>query len=479
MGEESNKIASNTAAQIIGRIFVLALTLISIKLITNYLGPTGTGYYTAIITYLSFFIVIADFGLFSVAVREISKRQSERESILRNVFLVRLISALAATLVAIGVIFLSNYSPEVKYGVLAAALFPVFNLIGSVYDMIFQSKLMMQKVAIAEVASKAVAVTAIYLVILTQTGFYGIVATISLAALTSFLIKAWLSRRDLPFGLKYDHESSINIIKMALPLGIVFIVNNIYFKIDTLMLFYFKGAADVGIYSVAYRVLETTLFAGSYLSSSLKPLLATSVENDKPKAEKAVTQANIFLLFMALIIAIICIVFPREIILFLSNSDFLAGAPALVILGFAAVFIYVGGLFGEVMIAKDMRRTMIKVSGFILLFNIGLNLLLIPRYSYLGAAIATLASEIILLVIGYTVARRALDINLDTGRISRLLAVSVVSILVAQYLKHLGLYFIVNITLTASFYVGLAYIFDAIPKNLVRGYLKSLSLKWQ
>ena len=41
--------------------------------------------------------------------------------------------------------------------------------------------------------------------------------------------------------------------------GSCLIVNNIYFKIDSLMLFYYKGAVDVGIYAVAYRVLETTL----------------------------------------------------------------------------------------------------------------------------------------------------------------------------------------------------------------------------
>ena len=51
MSTESNKIASNTVVQIVGRIIVMALALISTKLITNYLGPEGTGFYTTIITY--------------------------------------------------------------------------------------------------------------------------------------------------------------------------------------------------------------------------------------------------------------------------------------------------------------------------------------------------------------------------------------------------------------------------------------------
>ena len=140
MQTEKSKIASNALAQILGRVAVLAISLVSIKLISNYLGPAGTGNYTTIIVYFTFVIVLADFGLFSVAVREISKNPENARGVLKNIFTIRFLSAIAATILAIVIVMFTGYGEEIKRGVLVAAIFPVLNLTGSVYDMLFQSK---------------------------------------------------------------------------------------------------------------------------------------------------------------------------------------------------------------------------------------------------------------------------------------------------------------------------------------------------
>jgi len=478
MEDDKNKIASNTLVQIVGRIFVLALSLVSIKLITNYLGPSGTGYYNTVITYLSFFIVIADFGLFTVAVREIAKFPEKRRRILANTFSIRLWSSIIVTILAIFIAGFTNYPNEIKRGVMIAALFPIFNLTGSIYDVLFQVKLQMQKVVIAEAISKIFAIVGVYLAVIYNLGFYAIIATVSLAALINFLTKLLVSKKELPFKLEHNKEMIIDIIKMSAPFGIVFIVNNIYFKIDTLILFYYKGAVDVGIYAVAYRVLETTLFAGSYLSSSLKPLLSVSIREDKEKVRGTLSQAITFLLFMSLAIAVICFTFSKEIILLLSNSEFVIGKNALIILGFVGIFIYISGLFGEIMIAMDKRATLLKTSLFILVFNIGLNIYLIPKYSFIGAAYSTLVSEIILTIIGFVVTKKLIEIKFDLSRIFKLIFISFVASIFGFLMKQLGLSFIANLFIVTIIYCFFAYFSDAIPKRIINEYLLSLKLKW-
>lgn len=479
MQEESRKIVSNTLIQIIGRIFVLALSLISIKLITNYLGTQGTGYYTTIVTYFSLFIVLADLGFFSVAVREISKKPEKSQKILANIFTIRVISAAIVSAIAVLVVFFSGYPAEIKYGVLVASFYPLFNLVSSIYDMLFQAKLEMQKVVIAEVLSRVVALIGIFIAIIYNLGFYPIIFTIFLSALTSFVVKAIFSRKELGISFGRDKDMMLWIMKMALPLGVVFIVNNLYFRVDTLILFYFKGATDVGIYSVAYRVLETTLFAGSYLASSLKPLFATSVEDNKEKSERMLSQSLTFLLFMALIVTTICISVPKEIILFLSNDQFVSGTSALTILGFATIFIYLSGVLGEIMIAKDMRKILLIISIFILAFNISLNMILIPRYSYIGAASATLISEIILFLLGLWAASRAVKVRLDYARIGKLILVAGLSVALSLFLKAIVSNFIVILIFNAGFYLSVSYLIDAIPRVTINSYLKTYKLRWQ
>lgn len=479
MNEESNKIASNTISQIIGRILVMALALVSTKLITNYLGPEGTGFYTTIVTFFSFLIVIADLGLFSVAVREISKDYSKYKKILYNVFYIRFASAIIATIVAVVVVRFTSFPLEIRNGVLIACLFPLFNLAGSVYDILFQVKLEMKKVAFAEVASKIISLTGVVLAVAFNWGFYAVVTSLSIGATSGFIIKMLIARKELPLHFRYDKAILPNFIKMSLPLGIVFIVNNIYFKIDSLMLFYYKGAVDVGIYAVAYRVLETTLFAGSYLTNSLKPLLSVSVENNREKARNALRQAITFLSFLALAVTVICVTFPKEIILFLSNKEFLPGAGAMIILGVAAIFIYLSGMFGEIMIAKDMRRTMLKVAVFILIFNVATNMLLIPRYSFIGASYATLISEVIMMSIGWFIVRKSMGLSIDFFRIFKLILIGFVSSIFGLLLKRTEIYFLINILFVLSLFSLLSYYIDAIPKPAVNNYLISLKNRWE
>lgn len=479
METESNKIANNTLVQIIGRIIVLAITLVSVKLITNYLGPSGTGYYNTVITYLSFFIVLADFGYFSVAVREISRTPEKTKEILANIFSIRFITATISTLIAIAIVRFTSYPAEIKQGVLIASLFPIFNLAGSVYDMLFQARLKMQNVAWAEVLSKIIALFAVYLCVHYNSGIYYIIATVSLAAVVNFLCKAYLSRRELRFGLRFHPETIKKITLMSLPLGVVFIVNNIYFRVDSLMLFYYKGAFDVGIYSVAYKILEVALFAGSYLATSLKPLLSVSIQNDKPRAQKALTSALTFLFFMGLFVFSLSYAFSKEIIIFISNADFLAGAPILVILSFGAILIYLNSILGEVMIASDLRKTLLKMAVFVLVFNVSINLYLIPRYSYFGAAWANTISEISLFILGLVVTNKIIGIKVDFSRFFKMILISISTIILAQMLRPLGVYFLINLTVTSLFYLSLCYYFDAIPKNIVAGFINQIVNRWR
>ncbi len=478
MDKESNKIAANTIVQIVGRIIVLAISLFSMKLITNYLGTSGTGYYTTVITYLSFAIVIADFGLFNVIVREISKDSQNSKKLLANAFTLRLISSVLITLLAVGVVFLTDYSKEIKLGVVAASLFPIFNLLSSVYDMLFQYRLRMHNVVYSEVISKIITILLIIITVHYNLGYYVIVLTVGINAILIFVIKALFSGSDLPLSFRFDKKIMIEIAKMSLPLGLVFIVNNIYFKVDSLLIFKFKGAVDVGIYAVAYRVLETTLFAGSYLSSSLKPLLSVSLENDHERAKKAIGQAITYLVFMGLAVAIICLTFPREIILFLSNEQFLGGQTALMILGVTSVFVYISSIFGEILIARDFRKKMIIVSSFILVFNILLNLYLIPRYSYNGAASATLISEILLIFISWLAIRKSVAINLDLVRIFKLILISTGLVTLGIYVRTLNVNFLFNITILMALYFAISYASNAIPRSSFDNFLSSYKRKW-
>lgn len=462
MIENKKGILISTVSQVIGRFATLIFSLISIKLITNYLGTSGTGEFNTITTYINFFIVIADLGLFSVTVREISKNPAEEKKIISNVLFLRIVTALIACFIAGAIVQLTKYDQSIKTGVIIALGFLFFNLLSSVYDVILQYRLKMQYSALAEFFSKIVSLVALIIIIQRSGSFLWIVLTSTISGIAIYLFKAYFSRRFISFSPKYNKEVSSWIIKAAVPLGVVFIVNNLYFKIDTLVLFVVKGAAAVGIYSVAYKVLEVTLFIGSYFASSLKPSLARNINNTDGSLASIINKSFSVMLIVAMPIAIASMIFSKEIIIFLSNKDFVSGSNALLMLSMTLPIIYLDALLGEILIAKDSRKLLISVSIFIFLFNLILNLVLIPIYSFMGAAFVTLLSEIVLFCINFYYTKKIVTYKIDFKIIGKILLVSTITLVIGLLVKKLPIHFLFSIAFTTLIYIVLINIFNIV-----------------
>jgi O-antigen/teichoic acid export membrane protein len=470
--ESKRAIFLNTASQVIVRILTLALSLAFIKLLTNYLGVTGVGEYNAINTYMGMIIVVADLGLYSVTVREITKNPKDETKILSNVLTIRAVSAVLAALLSIIIVYFTHYENAIKLGVLIASGYIIFNLIASVYDMALQAKLKMQYSATAELISKLTSVAALALVIYYNGHFFWVVSTISLYGLATLITKYYFTQRFARFGPAYDRQVSRWIINLAWPLGLVFIVNNIFFKLDTLMLFAIKGTDAVGIYSVAYRILEVNLFVGAYFANSLLPAISRNITSNKERVGRIVAKGLMIMLFIALPVTLLCAIVPKEIITLLSNSDFALGASSLVILAFALPLIYCDTLLGLVLIAHDERKFMIRMAISIMLVNFIANLFMIAQYSYVGAAITTTASELILLVVNYLYLKKIVTFHLNYARVGKILLVALLSFAIGYMLKIWHINYLVVGAGTLVAYALLSWAFDIINLPLLRSLVQ-------
>jgi len=470
MGIDKKAIFVNTASQIMVRFITLAFTLISIKLLTNYLGVSGVGKYNTITTYVNFLLVIADLGLFSVTVREISKNPHNEKQILSNVYIIRLISAFLMCLVAVGIIFFTPYrhDPEMFYGIMIATGFLFFNLMGSVYDIVLQYRLKMQFSATAEFLSKLLTLAALFIIIRLNGGFLWTASTIALMGFLIFVFKWYFGNKFVRLKPQYDKHIALWIFNLSWPIGIVFIVSNLFFRLDTMMLFVIKGATAVGIYSVAYKVLEVTAFIGSYFASALKPTLAENIDHKKEFLSSVMRKSFNIMLLLAMPVTVACAVFAKDIIIFLSNADFVSGSPALVFLAFTLPIIFFDVLLSEILIANDERKLFIRIAVFILIFNFIFNLIFIPLYSFMGAAWGTFVSELVLFVVSLYYTRKIVPFKIDFSGIGKILIVAILTTTIAYILKLSGLYFILSIIISLAVFALLTLIFRIVTKETLK-----------
>jgi O-antigen/teichoic acid export membrane protein len=171
------------------------------------------------------------------------------------------------------------------------------------------------------------------------------------------------------------------------------------------------------------------------------------------------------MLFASLPITIISVLFPREIILFLSNPDFISGSAALVILGFTLPFIYLDTLLGEILVANDERKLLIRIAIFILLFNFTTNLILIPIYSFKAAAFTTVLSEVALFVINYHYTQKIVRYQIESSSIKKIILVSIISLISGFLLKKTGWNFLILIAIIFALYGILTSLFRVYSIN--------------
>nr|MBA2556429.1 polysaccharide biosynthesis C-terminal domain-containing protein [Chloroflexota bacterium] len=210
------------------------------------------------------------------------------------------------------------------------------------------------------------------------------------------LVAIWLLRRNLRFRLRIDTGQVRTLIGAALPLGLVMVINSLYFKIDAVLLSLLAEDAAVALYGVAYRIFEMALPLSAYIMVTLLPELAR-LEVDDPRFGRLVQYAFTMMSLIALPLGAFALCAP-EIMTVIGGAAYAQGANVLVLVMISLALATVNGVFGWALVSQGRQGVLLKVSVAVLVVNVGLNLLLIPAYGVTGTGMALVATELLSLV---------------------------------------------------------------------------------
>lgn len=222
------------------------------------------------------------------------------------------------------------------------------------------------------------------------------------AFLAGHLAALWLSSRFQLFPAATEASAepgAWHLAKLAWPLGLAGLFTAVYFRIDMVMLQKMRGAEETGLYGAAYRLIEAAMIAPAALLAAYFPRLARAAEGDAPGA--AAEAPLTLLLHIATAGACFGLVFAPEIMRVFFGAPFAPAGNTLRILLFALWAIYPNYLLTQMLIARRKQRIFAVIVGGCAALNILGNLALIPRWGGNGAALATVATETLLLVAAY------------------------------------------------------------------------------
>ncbi|MCK5319968.1 flippase [Candidatus Parcubacteria bacterium] len=454
----STKIAYNTIIQIISKVLSIILGLISIAIITRHLGQNGFGQYTTIITFLSFFGIIADLGLTLVTIQIISKQGINHDKALGNLLGLRLISALIFLGLAPIIVLLFPYSAEVKTGVAIASFSFLFIALNQVLVGLFQKKLRMDKVSIAEIASRLVLLFGIIIAVKFNYGLQGILAATVFSSLVSFLLHFIFSKKFAIIKLKFDLIYWQEIIKKSWPLAITITLNLIYLKSDTLFLSVIPRDSDigiiaeVGIYGAAYKVIDVLITIPFMFAGIILPIMAKNWLAGKKDVFAIILQKSFDVLVMlGLPIAVGAQFVAEDVMVIVAGNDFSASGPILKVLIFATTAIFLGNMFAHAIIAINKQKKVIKAYIFVAITSVIGYLVVIPNFSYMGAAWVTIYSEFAIAIASFWIVwKYTRFIPKFTVFIKSLIACLIMSLAMIM-LNNLGINNLIVIILSAVF----------------------------
>jgi O-antigen/teichoic acid export membrane protein len=155
-----------------------------------------------------------------------------------------------------------------------------------------------------------------------------------------------------------------------------------------------RSASEVGWYGTVYTLMDGVVMLPSIVTGSLGPTLSANFAEGQREVVSRLYQRGLkYLLHVGIFLAAVFAVLADVVVVELYGAEYAPAAAALRILAVSVVFIFVRRHATEVLDNVDLRSATAWIFGAGLLMNVVLNLLLIPRYGYLGAAAATVVSE--------------------------------------------------------------------------------------
>jgi len=424
-----------------GSVLQKSIGFLLFPIYTRLLTPAAYGSQDLIFTSVTITSYLLILGLDSGTARNYydAKTPAEKKKIISTYLWFELIISVPATLILIGLAtpictLLFRDATLTPYFRVGVASLP-FSLVASVSLLTLRLTFQSRTFSIVTASSVLVqAIASIVLVVVLRLDVMGVFLAHLVTMVFRSLVGIALTYNQFGWILSSAWLKLLLVFGMPLvPASLsIWIMNysNRYFLVRLTSL------DEVGLLSVGTKVASIAVLVITAFRMAWGPF-AYSLIDDENLARKTYSRVLTYYLIVTLIAAVSLSIFSRELVLLLSTPVYEESASTIPFLALSATFwgaaVIVGIGYG---IAKRSYHTTIATIGGAIV-NIGLNFILIPRWGIVGAAISTMAGNLIAMMYSYFVAQRYFKVKYNFRRIAPLLSVALIAITAGMLIDYL------------------------------------------
>lgn len=416
------------------KVITAFISIFLIGILTKYLPIEMYGNYNKIYSYLWIFAFLADLGLYTITVREISRKPKDIQKIVWNVLTLRIWLWLLVWILAFVIAFLLPWYHDslTLIGIFVVWGFTLVSLINSSLLALMQSQMKMEFSLISIVSWKLINIwfISIFLLLIftdisqSSQAFISVFIAGFLGIVLNTYMNYLYSRRIVKISLLCDLEYIKHIFKISLPYGIALFLSVVYFKIDIILLSLLEspGQANISIalYGLPMKIIEVLMVLGGFYLNSILPSLTQYFTEKKHKEISHIFWISLkILISFWVLIFLMWNLFSYDIISIIASKQYLEpvwhiynSVQALNISLWVLLFHFISLAFIYILIASERQGILLWINLFVACVNIIWNILLIPHYSFIWAAIITLTSQVILMCICWFIVLKMIKIPL-------------------------------------------------------------------
>lgn len=395
------RIAKNIGMSSISQVAVSFFSFILLIYIARYLGEADFGVYSFAISFTALFVVFADIGISQFLIRDIARNKKLTNEYITNASAIKFIlSFITFGLIAV-VINLMNYPSNVIYIVYLFGIYSILSSFAQLFQSIFQAFEKMEYVAILTIIEKSILICFGLVVLflgygLTEIAYVYVIASICNVILSFFLVLEKLAKPSPKISLRQWKTLTLS----SIPFGFNGIFAILFFRIDSVLLSFFKNDVAVGIYNAAYDpLLAFGYIISNVVVSAIYPAMSRYSVSSRDSLERFTVLSSKYMGIIGFPVAMACFVLANRFIDLFYAGQFVSSIVAFQILAIFIPIRMVSNITGTLLTSINKQTIRTFSVAIAAIVNIIFNIALIPSFSYVGTSFATVISEILLFLI--------------------------------------------------------------------------------
>ncbi len=430
--------------------------LITFPYVSRILLPEGTGTVSFATSVVTYFALFAQLGIPTYGIRACAKVRDDKEALSRTVqeiFLINCVMSLLTYIVFFAALFTVPKMQAEKPLFLIISLTIFFNLIGM--DWLYKGLERYTYITVTSIIFKFAALIAMFVLIHDKSD-YVIYGGISIFAASASNVCNLINVRKYISIRPAGHYHFRRHMRPILIFFAMSCATTIYTNLDTVMLGFMKTNADVGYYNAAVKIKNVLLGIVTSLGTVLLPRASYYVEHQEMEKFFDITRKAIrFVFIIAVPLMVYFILFAEESVLFLSGEAYVQAIlpmqiimPTLVLIGLTNIM----GIQMLVPLGQEKKVLYSEIAGAVV--DLILNMILIPRIASAGAAIGTLAAEVIVWIVQFAALRKLVMPAYREVSCGKIAVGVLAAVLASLWVKKLHLGSFMTLLLSAVLFFG-------------------------